>query len=1142
MDDTITPNDINENEENEENEDNEDNEDNDEDEYKVDNEIAYPNTNDDNLQSKIYKKREFYYYKMPDRPNLEDDEDIIKYRKKICVVKESLSHQNLLSNFINPNTPYKGIIAYHGTGTGKTFVGVAIGEKFKPLLKRYNTKIIIVVPGPLLKNKWRQDIITGTGDEYSKQNTNLIYMNSEERKKQYNAAVKASSEFYRILSYRSFTKKILGDKIITKTVDAFGKIKTNYKKNKNGSFDREFIGERLYDLDNSLLIIDEAHNFVGDSDLNEALKIIIRKSINLKIVLLTATPMNNYADEIIELLNFLRPVEDPIERNKMFTSKTNYAMELKPTGADYFKKMSQGYISHLRGADPLTFAKRVEIGVKPKGLMFTKLIQCHMEQLQLETYNKVIENLETDYDSLDTKASAISNFCIPILDENKKKIIGSYGNEGLTELRNQIKNNYDVLNSKIALDFYGIKNNKEEFINYNMDTQNITGKILNKKYLKTFSAKFHKILEDIEDNLFVNKKNKESMTGFCYSNWVKIGIDLFQEILLNNGYLEYEENYNKYNIKNDTICYYCGIEKQHHESSKTHFFKPATFLKITGQNNDEKNEIEQDKKIEYVNNVYSNIENRYGGNIKLLLGSKVMSEGYSLKLVGCEFIMDAYYTLGRIEQIVGRGVRWCSHYDIMDKNNMYPKVKVFKYVSSVKNNISSEEQLYAKAEIKFVLVKKIERLMKENSIDCPLNYTGNIFKEEVDTYRKCKPPNLDMVNEIENKDIVCPTQCDFTTCDFKCNDKQLNLKYYDSTTKIYKKINKNDLDYTTFTTNMARNEINYAKERIKELYIISYIYNLETILDYVKNSYDEEKKELFYNFFTYKALDELIPITQNDFNNFKDIIYDKIHKPGYLIYVDKFYIFQPLEENEKLPLYYRKNNDIVLDSNLSLNIFLKLNPENIEHELSVENMEKKNLLHYDFESGLNYYNSRPEYTIVGIIDKENNNNKSKDVFKLRDKKNIANGTKKRGTNIQSFKGSVCFNSKSKKQLTDIAKKLKIKTDDIIRRCSLCDDIRDALFKLEKYSTGEDKKTYLIIPFNHPVYKFPLNLEDRIEVEKKKINELLITTIVFKVVANENKTEYVLSFIKEKIDEYYKKNMFSNGWTETNPNHYEIIIN
>ena len=193
-------------------------------------------------------------------------------------------------------------------------------------------------------------------------------------------------------------------------------------------------------------------------------------------------------------------------------------------------------------------------------------------------------------------------------------------------------------------------------------------------------------------------------------------------------------------------------------------------------------------------------------------------------------------------------------------------------------------------------------------------------------------------------------------------------------------------------------------------------------------------------------------------------------------------------------------------------MFLKLNSTNIENELKLEELEENNLLVYDFESVINYYNSRDEFEYVGIIDKDNETkNKSlekiKDNFKLREKlKN--DGTKKSKT-VQTFKGSVCNNSKTKKYITNIAKKLKIKNMSG-NRDVLCNKIMEELFNLEKYSIGENKKTYLIIPANHPTYKFPLNLEDRIQYLKNKTNDQLQDNINYILTANKNQKEYKLN--------------------------------
>ena len=46
-------------------------------------------------------------------------------------------------------------------------------------------------------------------------------------------------------------------------------------------------------------------------------------------------------------------------------------------------------------------------------------------------------------------------------------------------------------------------------------------------------------------------------------------IEIFQEILLRNGYLEYEDNPNNYKIKATTRCYFCGKTFLEHQQEKS---------------------------------------------------------------------------------------------------------------------------------------------------------------------------------------------------------------------------------------------------------------------------------------------------------------------------------------------------------------------------------------------------------------------------------------------------------------------------------------------------------------------------------------------------------------------------------------------
>ena len=68
------------------------------------------------------------------------------YRYNACGRPFALhEHQELLSNIINPDTPYKGVLVFHGLGTGKTCVGIAIAEKFK--VHHESPQVLVIING-----------------------------------------------------------------------------------------------------------------------------------------------------------------------------------------------------------------------------------------------------------------------------------------------------------------------------------------------------------------------------------------------------------------------------------------------------------------------------------------------------------------------------------------------------------------------------------------------------------------------------------------------------------------------------------------------------------------------------------------------------------------------------------------------------------------------------------------------------------------------------------------------------------------------------------------------------------------------------------------------------------------------------------
>ena len=909
------------------------------------------------------------------------------------------------------------------------------------------------------------------------------------------------------MSYKTFHKKVLGEKV--KDLNPSG--------TKKKEVVREVAINKIKHMNNSLLIIDEAHQITGNS-YGESVMEIIKKSINLKVVLLSATPMKNKADDIVDMLNFIRPINDPIKRDMVFSSKTLITeIEFKPGGKEYLEKMASGYVSHYRGANPLTFAKRIEKGTKPKSFLFTNIVRCKMLFFQKKVYEQALVKSIEDEDTLNRKLQSAANMVLPVMDANKKNIIGLHGTEGITTITEQIKNNHTQLCHLLNQYFFKSKYPNPKELVYLNNQNRLTGKIFTLAILKLFSIKFYKALKKINRNI-----NKEAGTIFVNSNLVVSGANLFHEILIQNGYLEYMEN-DTYNITDNTICYMCGKRHRDHDDN-THEFHPATFMVMTGQN--EEDEIPE-QKYNIIQNVFNNIDNRFGKFLKIIVGTKVMHEGVNLSNVKQVHILDFFWNLGRNEQIVGRAIRHCRHYNIMSRTNPFPQVAEYKYVVSNKNDtLTPEEIAYQKAEKKYIMIKEIERLLKTIAIDCPLNHNGNIIPEEVKLYKDCE----------KKGPYACPRVCDFQSCEYMCKSKALNLTHYDKNSKIYKQISAGDLDYTTFNNTLARTEIEYAKMKIKEMYRVNHVYVLPQIVKKVKEEYAKEKKELFEDFFIYKALDELLPVTENDFNNFKDNFRNINNQPGYLIHRGEYYIFQPMDQNENATMMYRTRIENKITKPLTLKDFS--NHYDIKSLEKTGNLKAKKF-EYIFTNLKTYYEGREENKYVGIIDldpsKKSTETKQYDVFKIRN--NRIDSDKKRGTGIQSLTGSVCISAKSKQKLFDMAKELNVDENlDEIKssKKSLCQLIHKKLLKLEKYS--EKPITFFIIPTNHAIYPFPLNLIDRIEFFKQMVIKFdKKKNVVFNVEKENNgkffdmkkMTSYKITIpYNQELAQHIKKNRFN----------------
>ena len=67
--------------------------------------------------------RMFLKYRVP--PETEEDKDIDVCIQRDTGTRELLPHQKIVRDYLSIETPYRGVLLYHGLGSGKTCSSIA---------------------------------------------------------------------------------------------------------------------------------------------------------------------------------------------------------------------------------------------------------------------------------------------------------------------------------------------------------------------------------------------------------------------------------------------------------------------------------------------------------------------------------------------------------------------------------------------------------------------------------------------------------------------------------------------------------------------------------------------------------------------------------------------------------------------------------------------------------------------------------------------------------------------------------------------------------------------------------------------------------------------------------------------------------
>ena len=249
-----------------------------------------------------------------------------------------LTHQKIVREYMNLYTPYRGLLLFHGLGSGKTCSSIAIAEGMKSA-----KKVIVMTPASLRRNYIEE--IKKCGDLIYRKNQFWEWVSTDENPQfiaPLSAALGLPVEFitrhhggwlvnvtkpsnYAALS--TSDKKILNAQLDEMIQNKYTFI--NYNGLRREKFKELTSGFDNNIFDNAVVIIDEAHNLISrivnkvnkmakfnerargpNTPLPISLPVLLYEFLlraeNCKIVLLTGTPVINYPNELAILFNILR--------------------------------------------------------------------------------------------------------------------------------------------------------------------------------------------------------------------------------------------------------------------------------------------------------------------------------------------------------------------------------------------------------------------------------------------------------------------------------------------------------------------------------------------------------------------------------------------------------------------------------------------------------------------------------------------------------------------------------------------------------------------------------------------------------------------------------------------------------------------
>ena len=830
----------------------------------------FPDIDDDDFQRKLLQKQEFF----------ESFQENFKYdlsgegcQKKSELGFEKTPVQRFVGKFLSPQTPYNSVLLYHGVGVGKTCAAITLAEAY---LESYpKRKVYIIAPRNIqpgfYKTIFNIDNVR-LGIEDGEENTHIgctdnIYLKLAgvqfERdidviEKKVREQIKKR---YDIMGYLKFKNEI--DKIIN--VFKMKKLDEKALRERVNQKLREYFSGRM-------LIIDEAHNLrysgaVEEGDdadspggkdevetANEGSKLVPRleqilyAADGIKLALLSGTPMYNSYKDIISLLRLLviNDKKEEISEASIFRSDGSW----KPGGEEVLGELARRYVSFMRGENPNQFPMRLKPSETIGGWYET------------DPAGNPIESEETeDVINLPIVPCMIERDDYREYADSKLEGVGSrIGVITITDLVQAGNCAFPIIeggNGNGNGNGNGGENNElTETLQFNPDGFDGAFELKNSKYYPTYSAEWMKL----ESPKFA-KSIKTLLTSegvvFVYSRFVKVGALSYCLFLEANGFMNSDMRGNLLGgVEVDKQCALCSRKRSGHAGSD-HTFSQAYYALLTG---DVKISTNNERAI----SLATTADNKDGKKVKVIVGSQIAAEGIDLKYLREIHILDSWLHLNKMEQVIGRGIRFCSH-ALLEREKRNCTVYMFCNEYKEDDRETIDMYSYRIAYNKSKIIGRVSRVLKENALDCNLNLPAILIKQDI------KVPTIDSQGRrrkyVSIQDMPFSPVCDWLKdCEYKCA----------------KPVSKADvaetIDDTTYDMFSQKWKETLIKMKFRELFSRQTHYREEDILEIFKRM---------------SVPDVVLAKIIRDILGNKNFKVSYKGANGYIIYKNGYYLFQP---------------------------------------------------------------------------------------------------------------------------------------------------------------------------------------------------------------------------------------------------------